>query len=116
MMLNGFGIFIVLIVLLLISWSLVTFWQRFIENLFYHTFGFNQDNTGATLLAAIISTSFFFLIVWLIKISGLIPNIDILIYDYNEEVIIGGSIESRTKSPRRFTGRISPRGSLFLEK
>lgn len=115
-MLTGFSIFIVLIVLLLISWSLVTFWQRFLENFFYTTLGFDPDSTIISLFVAILATSFFFLIVWLIKFSGMVPNVDLLIYDYNEEVLIGGNIEAvrGINGIERFTGRMSPRGALFL--
>jgi hypothetical protein len=114
-MLTGFSVFVVLILLLLISWSLVTFWQRFLENFFYGTLGYNPDITLNSLWVAILSTGIFFLIVWLIKYLEIIPNVDILIFDYNEEVNIGGNIEAlRSRGPRRITGRISPRGALFI--
>lgn len=120
-MLTGYSIFIVLILLLLISWSLVTFWQRFLENFFYTTLGLNPEDTLTSLWISIFATGMFFLIVFLIKYFRIIPNIDVLIYDYNEETNIGGNLEAvgrsmGTSGPRRFTGRISPRGSLFLNE
>ena len=72
--------------------------------------GKNFYGTLATLLTAILATGIFFLIV----VSGLVPNIDVLIYDYNEEVEIGGNLDPAraARAPRR----ISPRGALFLDQ
>ena len=121
-MLSGFSIFAIIITLLLVSWSLVTFWQRFLENFFYNTLGLNPENTLVTLGIAIFATLFFLFIVWFIKVLNVIPNIDSLIFDYNEETNIGGNLDAARGSrvrfrarPRRITGRISPRGALFLQ-
>ena len=121
-MVSGFSVFAIIIILLLVSWSLVTFWQRFLENLFYNTLGLNPESTTVTMFIAIFATLFFLLIVWLIKVLNIVPNIDLLIFDYNEESNIGGNIDAvrgtrfRAKPrPRTITGRISPRGALFLQ-
>lgn len=111
MQIIGFSVFIVIITLLLISWSLVTFWQRFLENFAYNTLELNPDDTWISLLLAISTTAAFLGIVWLIKITGIIPNLDYLIYDYQEETI-GGPL-----GRLRGTGigkRISPRGALSV--
>lgn len=112
-MVTGFGIFAIIIVLLLLSWSLVVFYQKFLENLFYGTFGFDSENTWMSLLIVVILTFIFLLIVWLIKSLGLVPNIDVLIFDYNEDINIGGSMDVRQSRYRRVTGPLSPRGALF---
>ena len=120
-MASKYWIFIFLIFLLLISWSLVTFWQRFVENLFFNTWGFDPNSTSSTFWAAIISTSIFLLIIWIIKVMGVIPNIDMLIFDYQDTAVVGGALGSlqtqRLKPQRRATtigGRISPRAALFV--
>lgn len=115
--LNRYWIFIVVITLLLVSWSLVTFWQRFLENLMYNTFGFNPEGTSSALVVAILTTGAFLLLVWLIKVIGLIPNIDFLIYDYQEESAIGGPLEAVRRGGQPFRARtigrkVSPRGAL----
>jgi len=111
-MLTGYSIFIFIIFLLLISWALVTFWQRFLENLFFNTLGFNPDGTVSMLIVAILATTIFLIIVWLIKYLEIIPNIDLLIFDYNEDTYLGGYLGNLNK--RLVTGKISPRGALFL--
>lgn len=112
-----YWIFVVVIVLLLISWSLVTFWQRFLENLFYISMGWNAESTSTALLIAVLTTGSFLLIVWLIKVIGLIPNIDFLIYDYTDETTIGGPLDTTRRGGQRFRTRtigrkVSPRGAL----
>lgn len=113
-MLAGYSVFIFVIILLLVSWSLVTFWQRFLENLFFRTFEFDSDNTLATLLVAVISTIVFLLLVWVIKVMDLIPNIDTLLFDYSTTEI-GGNISTLTsrQGGRTIGGKVSPRAALF---
>lgn len=113
-MVTGFTIFCIIIVLLLLSWSLVTFWQSFLENLFYRTLGYDPESTLATLWIAILTTAGFLLIVWLIKSLGIVPNIDVLIFDYNEDINMGGNLDRESRY-RRVTGPLSPRGALFLK-
>lgn len=110
---QGYWVFIIVVTLLLVSWSLVTFWQRFLENLMYQTLGFNSESTTSALLAALASTGVFFLLVWGIKFSGLIPNLDFLIYDYNDESSIGGPLGTMDRFRARTIGKkVSPRGAL----
>ena len=59
------------------------------------------------------TTAGFLLIVWLIKSLGIVPNIDVLIFDYNEDVNMGGNLDRESRY-RRVTGPLSPRGALFL--
>ena len=116
-MLSGYSVFIFVIVLLLISWSLVTFWQRFLENFFYNTLGYDPNNTLISLWVAVLATSIFLLLVFIIKWLGLIPNLDVLIFDYNDDAIIGGGIDnlrSRPSRPPKVGGRTFPGGALFV--
>lgn len=116
MQITGYGVFAAVIVLLLVSWSLVTFWQRFLENFVYNTLGLDPESTTMALLIALGTTGAFLLAVWIIKEVGLIPNVDFLIYDYNEEgTALGGPLEGvRGQRFRAQTiGRkVSPRGAL----
>ena len=113
-----YWIFVVVITLLLISWSLVTFWQKFLENLFYNTLGWDPESTSTALLIAVLTTGAFLLVVWFIKALGIIPNIDFLIYDYTDESTIGGPIGTLSggqKFRARTIGRkVSPRGALTV--
>ena len=115
---QGYLVFVTVIVLLLISWSLVTFWQRWLENLIYGTFGLNPDNTMGSFLTAVLTTGIFLGLVWLIKISGIIPNIDNMIYDYQDDSSIGGPLDKIKKDGRMYKNKtigskISPRGALL---
>lgn len=120
MQISGFGVFIVVITLLLTSWSLVTFWQRFLENLAYNTLKLDPDDTWISLLLAIATTAVFLTIVWVIKSTGVIPNLDYLIYDYQEEpgaidefgTSLGGPLGRPRYRGKSIGKRISPRGAL----
>ncbi len=110
--LEGFWIFAILIFAILFSWSLVGFWERFLENLFYQTLGFNPDNTWVSLFVAILITCLFLLLVFIIMKSGLVPNMDMLLYDYDNSDINNASGQRARWRARAVGGKIAPRGAI----
>ena len=97
--------FALLLVLLLISWSLVSFWQRFLENVFYTTLDVDPTNTALALLIAVSITIIYIIILWVIKIFGVIPDI--------EKRFLGVAHEDEHGHYNSaFIGETSPRGSL----
>jgi len=74
--LTNFEIFGIIIVLLLLSWSTVSFWQRFLENLAFGTLGFDPRDTWVTFWLALAVTAAFIFLVWIIKML-IFPDVDI---------------------------------------
>lgn len=64
---NTFIVFCILVVLLIFSWSLVGFYQLFLDTFFYRTLGFCAKNTLDNFIVCILVTALFLIIVWLIS-------------------------------------------------
>jgi len=47
------------LVIIILGWTLVPLWQRFIENLSFNTLGLNRDSTYQTFIIALVATVIF---------------------------------------------------------
>jgi len=59
--------FIAIVIAIIISWILVAFWTRALENLFYVKLGFDGESFWQTLLVALMLSIFFFALVWFLE-------------------------------------------------
>jgi TRAP-type C4-dicarboxylate transport system permease small subunit len=64
---------------IIISWILVTLWQRFVDNLLYDTLGLNQKSTYQSLVVAVAFTIIFIAFINLFhNMIHHAPNADIM--------------------------------------
>lgn len=59
--------FVAIVIAIVISWILVAFWTRVLENLFYVNIGFDGESFWQTLLVAVMLSVFFFALVWFLQ-------------------------------------------------
>lgn len=59
--------FVAIVIAIVISWILVAFWTRALENLFYVNIGFDGESFWQTLLVAVMLSIFFFALVWFLQ-------------------------------------------------
>lgn len=62
----GYFTFLVILVIIIISWILIELWGKVIENLAYNTFGLNPNSTIHALIVAVVVTLVFLIILYCI--------------------------------------------------
>lgn len=63
---NSFYVFIILVILLIFSWSIVGFYQLFFDTFFYNTLGFDAKKTEDNFMVCVLLTLLFIFVVWFI--------------------------------------------------
>lgn len=73
---NTYSIFITLIFVLVFLWVIASFWVIFLDLFFYKTVDFDVTSTTDTFCVAMCITIFFVILTYLIKYSGIVPNLE----------------------------------------
>lgn len=66
--------FVTIIIAIIIAWTLVAFWTRFLENLAFGTLNLNGNSSWHSFIVAIVITIFFFAFIWMIDRYDIVPG------------------------------------------